>query len=149
MLAASGLTVGTAESLTGGLVAAVLTTVPGASAVFCGGIVAYSAELKASLLGIPVELLDRHGTVHRDVALAMAAGVRDRIGVAIGVATTGVAGPEPLDGQPPGTVHIAVASAAGAIHTELSLTGDRARIRQQVVQAALTLLISTLREEMR
>src|SRR5258706_13566454 len=94
MLIAGGQTIGTAESLTGGLVAAALTTVPGASAVVRGGIVAYAADLKNSLLGVPAELIERVGTVHSDVALAMASGARTRLGATVGVATTGVAGPE-------------------------------------------------------
>src|SRR5215813_372923 len=104
MLIAGGLTVGTAESLTGGLVAAALTTIPGSSAVVRGGIVAYAADLKNSLLSVPADLLDRVGAVHPDVALAMASGARNRLKATIGVATTGVAGPDPADGQPVGTV---------------------------------------------
>jgi CDP-diacylglycerol---glycerol-3-phosphate 3-phosphatidyltransferase len=147
LLIASGHTVATAESLTGGLVAAALTTVPGASAVFRGGVVAYSAELKTTLLAVPGELLDRHGTVHADVALAMAAGARERLGAWAGLATTGVAGPDPVDGQQPGIVHIAVDSPQGAVHQPLRLSGDRAQIRQQTVSAALTLLIGALQED--
>jgi CDP-diacylglycerol---glycerol-3-phosphate 3-phosphatidyltransferase len=149
LLVASERTIGTAESLTGGLVAAALTTVPGASAVFVGGIVAYSAELKAAMLGVSRELLERHGTVHADVALAMAAGAREHLGASIGVATTGVAGPDPVDGQPPGTAHIAVDGPDGAICQPLHLSGDRAQVRRQTVDAALALLIRTLREEIR
>ena len=153
MLLARGQTIGTGESLTGGLVAAALTTVPGASAVFRGGIVAYAADLKASLLGVPAELLDRVGTVHRDVAIAMASGAAARLGSAIGVATTGVAGPDPADGQPVGTVHIAVSVAVlGAqvphvSHRALALAGDRETIRHDTVNHALNLLISTLLED--
>ncbi len=99
MLVARGLTIGAAESLTGGLVTAALTTVPGASAVVRGGIVAYAADVKNQLLGVDADLLARVGTVHPDVAVAMARGVRERLGAAVGVATTGVAGPEPADGH--------------------------------------------------
>jgi nicotinamide-nucleotide amidase len=148
LLAARGLTVGTAESLTGGLVAAALTSVPGASAVFRGGVVAYAAELKAALLDVPASLLERFGTVHADVAVAMAEGARRRLDVSVGVATTGVAGPEPSDGQPVGTVHIAVATAAGSAHRLLALAGDRDQVRRHTVEDALELLISTLQEEL-
>jgi nicotinamide-nucleotide amidase len=147
LLVASGQTAGTAESLTGGLVAAALTAVPGASAVFRGGVVAYAADVKASLLDVPASLLDRYGTVHRDVAVAMAHGARRRLDAAIGVATTGVAGPDPVDGQPAGTVHVAVVTAAGPAHRALALAGDRQQIRQHTVEHALRLLISALQEE--
>jgi nicotinamide-nucleotide amidase len=146
-LIATGQTIGTAESLTGGLVAAALTTIPGSSAVVRGGIVAYAADLKNSLLSVPADLLDRVGTVHRDVALAMASGARDRLGAAVGVATTGVAGPDPAEGQPVGTVHIAVSTHARAIHEALALNGDRAEIRHATVCRVLRLLTSTLLED--
>jgi nicotinamide-nucleotide amidase len=147
MLIASGQTVGTAESLTGGLVAAALTTVPGASAVVRGGIVAYAADLKCSLLGVPAELIDRVGTVHRDVALAMAGGAKTRLRATVGVATTGVAGPDPADGQPVGTVHIAVSTPARAVHEAFLLGGDRPEIRRTTVDHLLDLLVRTLMED--
>ncbi|HXP22461.1 MAG TPA: CDP-diacylglycerol--glycerol-3-phosphate 3-phosphatidyltransferase [Streptosporangiaceae bacterium] len=149
LLVSRGQTVATAESLTGGLVAAALTAVPGASAAFRGGIVAYTADLKATLLDVPADLLDRHGTVHAGVALAMAEGVRRRLAAGFGVATTGVAGPDPVDGQPPGTVHIAVSASAGSVHRALNLTGDRQQIRRASVDHALNLLVSALEEEIR
>ena len=95
--------------------------------MYRGGIVAYATELKAVLLGVPDGLLARHGPVHPDVAAAMAAGARDRLGATWGLATTGVAGPDPVDGLPPGTVHIA-ASAGGPGHPEPG-PGRRARTR--------------------
>src|SRR5258708_21980260 len=103
LLTGSGQTVATAESLTGGLVAAALTDVPGASNAFRGGVIAYATELKARLLDVDGHMLDLHGAVYAPVAAAMAAGVRDRLGATIGVATTGVAGPDPHGRQPPGT----------------------------------------------
>ena len=147
MLIAAGQTVGTAESLTGGLVAAALTTVPGASAVVRGGIVAYAADLKNSLLSVPADLIDRVGTVHPDVAVAMASGARIRLGATVGVATTGVAGPDPADGQPVGTVHIAVSTPASSVHEALVLSGDRAEIRRNTVDHLLGLLVRTLMED--
>ena len=146
LLVARGRTVGTAESLTGGLVAAALTAVPGASAVFRGGVVAYTADLKRSLLAVPSDLLERVGTVDPDIALAMARGARELLGADVGVATTGVAGPDPVDGQPVGTVHVAVAVANGSVHVPLSLAGTRDGIRQATVNHVLELLVSTLKE---
>ena len=102
LLTAAGQTVAAAESLTGGLVAAALTDVPGSSSAFRGCVVAYATELKAQLLGVDSRLLAAHGPVYAPVAAAMAEGVRTRLGATIGVATTGVAGPDPADGFPPG-----------------------------------------------
>lgn len=107
-LTATGRTVAVAESLTGGAVTSALVDVPGASRCLRGGVVAYATDLKAALLGVPRELLARHGAVHPDVALAMARGVRERLGADYGIATTGVAGPDPQDGRPPGTYFVAV-----------------------------------------
>src|SRR5262249_24538664 len=96
-------TVAVAESLTGGLLGAAITTVPGASVVFRGGVIAYATDLKAALLGVPAALLAERGAVDPDVAGAMAAGVARRLGATAGGATTGVAGPGPADRQPPRT----------------------------------------------
>ena len=99
LLRAANWTVATAESLTGGLVAAALTDIPGASQAFRGGVVSYATDLKARLLGVDPAMLAAHGAVYAPVAAAMAAGVRDRLGATVGVATTGVAGPDPQDGS--------------------------------------------------
>lgn len=147
LLIARGLTVAAAESLTGGLVTAALTTVPGSSAAVRGGVVAYAADLKNVLLGVDAELLARAGTVDRDVALGMAKGARERLGASVGVATTGVAGPEPAEGKPVGTVHIAVSMAGLARHEALMLAGDRAAIRRGTVDRVLRLLVATLKED--
>lgn len=147
LLIATGQTIGTAESLTGGLVAGALTTIPGSSAVVRGGIVAYAADLKNSLLSVPADLLGRVGTVHPQVALAMARGARDRLGAAIGLATTGVAGPDPAEGQPVGTVHIAVSTPAREVHEALDLSGDRSEIRCATVCRVLGLVTRTLMED--
>jgi PncC family amidohydrolase len=141
-------TIATAESLTGGLVAAALTSVPGASTVFVGGIIAYSAELKARLLGVPAELLDRVGTVDPDVALAMARGARQRLGAMVGVATTGVAGPDPVGDQPVGTVHVAVSFAERELRRPLRLQGDRAQIRHETVTHVLRLLVGAFEPDL-
>jgi nicotinamide-nucleotide amidase len=146
-------TVAAAESLTGGLVAAALTGIPGASAVFRGGIVAYATELKAVLLGVEPAVLAARGAVSAEAAVAMADGARDRLGATFGVATTGVAGPDPAEGKPPGTVYIAASSAltpgSGAQVRRLGLAGSRDDIRRETVGEALALLLVMLREETR
>jgi nicotinamide-nucleotide amidase len=139
-----GETIAVAESLTGGAVASALVEVPGASAVLRGGIVAYAADLKHALLGVDAELLAREGAVHPEVAAQMADGVRARLGADWGLATTGVAGPDPQDDRPPGRVFVAV-SGPGAAHVErLDLPGGRAQVRAGSVEAVLDLLRRTL-----
>ena len=147
LLRARGDTIAVAESLTGGMLAAALTAIPGASAAFRGGVVAYATDLKAALLGVPAALLDRHGAVHPDVARAMADGVASRLGTTVGAATTGVAGPDPQDGQPVGTVYIAVSAGGDTTVRSLALSGGRQQIRQATVQRSLDLLICRLRED--
>ena len=147
LLIARGETIATAESLTGGLVAATLSSVPGASAALRGGVVAYATELKASLLDVSPELLERQGAVDGEVAAAMAEGARARLGASTGVATTGVAGPDPAEGKPVGMVFVAVAGPGGVASRQLSLTGDRAAIRAATVEGALDLLVSAIRED--
>ena len=138
-----------AESLTGGLLAAALTDIPGASAVFRGGVVAYATELKAVLLGVDRGLLDTHGAVSAEVAAAMAEGVRDRLGAGVGAATTGVAGPDPAEGKPAGTVYIAASAGARTRVRRLDLAGSRAAIRAATVREALALVLVIAREETR
>jgi nicotinamide-nucleotide amidase len=147
LLTAMGKTVAVAESLTGGLVAAALTSVPGASVVVRGGVIAYATELKTALLGVPADLLARHGAVHPEVAAAMAGGVRLRLGATYGVATTGVAGPGPAEGRPQGTVFVAVEGPAGPAGAGLHLAGDRRQVRDGSVLSVLSLLVSALRED--
>lgn len=135
-----GETLATAESLTGGLLAATVVDVPGASAVLRGGLVVYALELKVSLAGVPAELLDQRGPVDPDVALAMARGARMRCGSTWALATTGVAGPEPHGGQPPGSVYVGLAG-PGTTHAEhLRLPGGRSDVRSATIEAALRLL---------
>ncbi len=135
-----GWTLAVAESLTGGLLSARVVDVPGASLVHRGAVVAYATELKATLLGVPDDLLARRGPVDPDVALRMAAGVRERLGADVGVATTGVAGPDEQDGKPPGTVHVAVVTPDAQAVRSWQLAGDRALVRERTVEAALRLL---------
>lgn len=143
------LTIAVAESLTGGLLVAELIATPGASAVVRGGIVAYNTELKHTLLGVESSLLAAHGPVDPKVAREMAVGVRERLAVAgqpatIGISTTGVAGPDPQDGQPVGTVFLGVATEAGVDSIRLSLSGTRADIRNAVVYESLLQLTRLL-----
>lgn len=136
------LTIAVAESLTGGLLAAELIRIPGASAVVTGGVVAYNTAIKRSVLGVDAGLLREHGAVHPQVAEQMAAGVRRVLAVDgrdadVGIATTGVAGPDPQDGRPVGTVFIAVAIGEQIQVRELALDGSRAAIRAAVVTEAI------------
>jgi len=147
LLAARGETVAVAESLTGGLLAATLVDVAGASATFRGGLVVYATDLKATLAGVSPELLAARGPVDPDVARELAEGARIRCGADWGVATTGVAGPDPQDGQAPGTVWVALAGPAGQRTSRLTLDGSRAQIRQATVGAALALLTAALEPE--
>ncbi|MFG3348482.1 CinA family protein [Streptomyces sp. NPDC048018] len=145
LLAERGHTLAVAESLTGGLVAAELTGVPGASKTFRGSVTAYATPLKEQLLGVDGTLLAERGAVDPEVALQMAAGVRGVLGADWGVATTGVAGPDPQDGRPVGTVYVAVAGPAGGAAgagkvAALRLNGDRAEIRRESVRSVLELL---------
>jgi nicotinamide-nucleotide amidase len=139
-----GHTVATAESLTAGLVAAELTSVPGSSAVVRGGLIVYATELKAKLAGVDVGLLAEHGAVHPDVAAQLARGARDRCEATWGLGLTGVAGPDPQDGVAPGTVYVAVAGPAGVEVRRLSLAGDRRQVRAESVTAVLDLLRAVL-----
>ncbi|MFC6595657.1 CinA family protein [Kitasatospora paranensis] len=143
-LRAQGATVAVAESLTGGLLAAALVDVPGASATFRGSVTAYATELKASVLGVDEGLLAVHGPVHPVVARQMADGVRRLLGATYGLATTGVAGPEAQDGLPVGTVHVGFAGPGGTQVVSPVLSGQRARIRGTTVTVALELLLDRL-----
>ncbi|MEU1473028.1 nicotinamide-nucleotide amidohydrolase family protein [Streptomyces sp. NPDC005761] len=145
LLVGRGETLAVAESLTGGLVAAELTSVPGASQAFRGSVTAYATPLKSEVLGVEAKLLAARGAVDAEVALQMAAGVRRALGADWGVATTGVAGPEPQDGQPVGTVFVAVRGPgdAGKV-TALRLNGGRADIRRESVRSVLELLFGEL-----
>lgn len=142
LLAGRGETLAVAESLTGGLVAAGITAVPGASRVFRGSITAYATVLKRDLLGVDGALLDEQGPVDPEVARQMARGVRTSLGAGWGVATTGVAGPGSQDGQPAGTVFTAVAGpGGGSAVARFHFDGDRATVRSASVGGVLTLLL--------
>ena len=150
-------TVAVAESLTGGLLSAALTDTPGASATFRGAVVAYATDLKSRLVGVDEDLLRRSGAVDPAVAEALAYGVRARLGASWGVGVTGVAGPDPQDGQPVGTVFVAVVgphlteATEGTLESvsELELSGDRNRIRRATVVQAVGLLRAAIIERSR
>jgi nicotinamide-nucleotide amidase len=144
-----GWTIGVAESLTGGLLAAAVVAVPGASAVFRGGVVAYATDIKQNVLGVDATLLAAHGPVHPRVARQMAEGVRRALGhgddaADVGIATTGIAGPVSPDGQPVGTVHLAVSTPLGSRVESLVLSGDRDGIRTEATTLALRLAFDAL-----
>ncbi|MFG2890574.1 CinA family protein [Streptomyces sp. NPDC048248] len=149
-LAGRGQSLAVAESLTGGLVAGALTAVPGASRVVRGSVTAYATDLKRAVLGVDGALLAERGAVDGEVARQMASGVRRALGADWGIATTGVAGPDPQDGQPVGTVFVAVQGPDGAGGVRrLALEGDRDRIRLDTVEAVIILLLSELTENAR
>lgn len=144
-----GWTVAVAESLTGGLLVSTLVDVPGASRAVRGGVVAYATDVKRSVLGVDPALLEAHGAVHPRVARQMAQGVRDVLGrdgvpADVGLATTGVAGPDTQDGQPVGTVHIAVSTPLGTRVDSLEIAGDRDRIRHESMHIALRRALAAL-----
>lgn len=143
-LVARAETLAVAESLTGGLLAATLVDVPGASRAFRGGLIVYATDLKASLGQVPANLLADRGPVDPDVAIALAEGVRAACSADWGVATTGVAGPTSQDGKPVGTAFVSVAGPVGNSVRALRLDGDRASIRRATVSEALELLRAKL-----
>jgi nicotinamide-nucleotide amidase len=139
----SGQTVATAESLTAGMVSAVLADTPGASGMLQGGVVAYQNSVKDAVLHVPADLLAR-SSVDPDVARAMAAGARTVLGADVGLSTTGVAGPDAHDGKPVGRVYVGIATAAGTAGFEYSFSGSRPDIRAAACAAALERLIEAL-----
>ena len=137
-----GRTLATAESLTGGLVGASLTAVPGSSDVYLGGVVSYAISIKTAVLSVPEAIIEDHGVVSEECAVAMAEGARALTGADLAVATTGVAGPGPQDGVPAGTVWVAVSSGADHAATRLALSGDRDDVRRDAAVAALELALN-------
>jgi nicotinamide-nucleotide amidase len=138
-------TLAVAESLTGGLLAATIVDVPGASAVFRGGLIVYATDLKAKLAGVDRQLLDERGPVDPDVAMALADGARTRCEAVWGVATTGVAGPTSQHGMPVGRVYVGISGPGIRKANELLLSGGRAEIRRGAVSEALALLDGHIR----
>ncbi|WP_374999561.1 CinA family protein [Aeromicrobium sp. CTD01-1L150] len=147
-LRSCGHRVATAESLTGGLLCATLVDVAGASDVVVGGVVAYTPEAKVELLGVDAVVVDERGTVDPETARQMARGALACVpGATLAVATTGVAGPDPSEGHPVGTVFVAVADARDVRVERLVLAGGRAQVREGTVAAALSMLIDRVGEE--
>lgn len=157
ILAMQGRSVATAESLTGGQLGSTITSIPGASRIYRGGVIAYSSDLKTSLLGVSNTLLSEGGAVQAQVALDMATGVAQRLDAEFGLAVTGVAGPDSQDGHVPGTVFVAcvqrdeqgsvIDSVVEQLHLFPELTDPRkarAQIREETVAAALELLLTFL-----
>ena len=141
LLRARGMSLATAESETGGIVAARLTSIPGASDVFVGSVVAYSNDVKEAALGVPAELLAAHGAVSAEVAEAMARGARHRLGADVAVAVTGIAGPGGgTEGKPVGLVYLHAEGPEGGAARELTFPGDRESIRARSAATALHLV---------
>ncbi|WP_080754866.1 CinA family protein [Clavibacter michiganensis] len=148
-LVASGRRLAVAESLTGGLLTAALVGVPGASRALSGGIVSYDTALKRTLLDVESSILAVHGAVHPDVARQMARGVRQACAIDgrpadVGVSTTGAAGPDPQDGQRPGTAFVGLSIDGDSRAVSLYLDGDRQAVREGVVREALRTLVDAL-----
>ncbi|MGC2420592.1 MAG: competence/damage-inducible protein A [Candidatus Acidiferrales bacterium] len=134
-------TIAVAESCTGGMVAERLTNVPGSSAYFIGGVVCYGNEVKTSVAGVPPELIESKGAVSSEVALALADGIRKRMGATLGVGVTGIAGPSGgTPEKPVGLVYIGIADERGAREKSFRFLGDRDQIRQRATQAALDMV---------
>jgi PncC family amidohydrolase len=140
LLQERGETLATAESLTGGRLAAALTGVPGASRSYLGGVVAYATSVKQDLLGVPAALVERYGVISAECALAMARGAAGATGAVWGVGTTGVAGPDRQEGHPPGTVHVGLVGPGVSTALALELVGGRGAIQDRTCQEALSAL---------
>jgi len=141
------LTIATAESLTAGMLSSAIADVPGASAVLQGGVVAYNNTIKHRILGVSADTLAARGAVDIETAKQMATGVRERFGAALGVATTGVAGPDPSEGKAVGIVFIALAARDTTSAKLLRFDGNRAQIRQATVAASLQLVAEWLEQQ--
>ena len=138
LLVSRNLTIASAESCTGGLIAHLITGVPGSSRYFVGSITAYSDEVKEKLLGVSPALIRDRGAVSEEVAKAMATGVRNATGAAIGIASTGIAGPSgATPGKPVGLVYTAYADQSGSVAVKHTFGEGRARIVQRAAFAAL------------
>lgn len=145
LLTERGLTLSVAESCTGGLLAALVTDQPGSSAYFLGGVVAYANDVKRDQLGVPAALLTRFGAVSKEVALAMAEGVRTRFGTALSASITGIAGPDAEGSKPVGLTYIAVATEHSSSSNEYIFNGDRWSNRRNAADEALRLLLEAAR----
>ena len=140
----AGVSVATAESLTGGQLGARITAVPGASQVYAGGVISYQTQIKIDVLGVPAKVVEEQGVVSAECARAMADGARRLLGSTYALSTTGVAGPEEQEGKPVGTVFVGVAGPDGTTVERLNLVGDRPMIQASTVDAALAALLARL-----
>jgi PncC family amidohydrolase len=140
LLKRSKATISVAESITGGLVSSQLTSISGSSEFFIGGTICYHNRIKVMDVGVPASLISKHGPVSKEVAIAMAEGIRRRMRTDIGLSITGAAGPKPLPPAPVGLTYIALSSEKGTEWKELHLQGGRAEIREKATRAALGLL---------
>jgi PncC family amidohydrolase len=137
--------IATVESCTGGLVGHLLTEIPGSSAYYVGGFVTYSDAAKQSMVGVPTDVLAAHGAVSAQAALAMAAGGRERAGAGLGVAVTGIAGPDGgSEAKPVGLTYVAVADAAGGEVRRFLWAGSRTENKRSSARAALELILERL-----
>jgi len=145
---ARGVTVSTAESCTGGLIGHALTAIAGSSDYYLGGVISYSNALKVGLLGVPETVLEQHGAVSAQAAVAMADGARQRLGSDYAVSVTGVAGPAGgTQAKPVGLTYVAVAGPAGHEVRRHTWSGDRTANKERSAAAAIELLMDTLAEE--
>lgn len=144
LLKEAGLTLGTCESLTGGMICSTLVDVSGASSVVRGGFITYQTDTKTLLAGVDAALIEARGVVSAEVAEAMAEGSRQRLGVDIAVSATGMASPGEFGDPPAGTVFVGVSSAKGTRVLPLKLSGSRAEVRQQTVEQAIRAIIAEI-----
>lgn len=144
MLSEKGETVSTAESITAGGLSSALTSIPGASEVFVGGITAYRSTVKSAELNVSPDIINAHTVVSQEVAVAMAEGTREKFDTTWGIATTGVAGPGPAEGVAAGTVWVAVSGPTNQT-VELALSGDRDAVRSASVSSAIATFARILR----
>lgn len=147
LLVAAGATLATAESLTGGRLAAAVTAVPGASRSYLGGVVGYATTLKESMLGVPAALVEQYGVVSSECAAAMASGARAVTGATYALSTTGVAGPGEQEGKPVGTVYVGLAGPQGGTVLAMDLVGSREEICDRTVREAIAALCAQVRQE--
>lgn len=143
-LGSRGITLATAESLTGGELGALISAIPGASQTYVGGVVSYATEVKVDVLGVDQQTVDTVGVVSEECAAQMATGVRDLLKADIGVSTTGVAGPQPQEDKPVGLAYVGVADGVDVRVKEVNAEGSRWEIRRAVVSAAMDLLGETV-----
>jgi len=136
ILTQRGETICVAESLTGGGLAQALSSLPGSSQIFRGSVTAYQVEIKNSVLKVPLELISEMGVVSEEVAISMAAGVKDLLGSTWSISTTGVAGPGPVDGVPAGTVWVAIEGPISQT-LQLELSGTREIVRNATIAGAI------------